>query len=622
MLQAHLHPKVLICLACALAPALCRAQATSYTISTFAGTGVAGYFGDGLAPANARLNGPVQLALDSSHNLYIADTGNQRVRKVSGGKVSTVAGLGSEGYSGDGGPATVAQLSSPYGLYVDPAGNLYIADFLNHIVREVTTDGKINTVDGNNSLGYGYSGDGGPATSAQLNKPFGVAEDAAGNLYISDSFNDRIRVVTPGGNINTVAGNGNYQTPPEGAYSGDGGPATQAALNEPFGIAVDPAGNIYFADSHNNRIRKITPGGTITTVAGNGTAGFSGDGGTATSAQLNEPYDVKVDAYGDLFIVDYNNNCIRMVTTDGIITTIAGSPTAIGYAGDGGPALSAQLNYPTGLAVDTDGKVYIADSNNNVIRLLTPAAPSIGAGGVVSATAFGGASAIAPGSWIEIYGTNLSTGRRSWTSADFNGASAPTSLDGTSVKIGGQSAFVDYISGTQVNAQVPSNVPTGSQSVTVTSRAGTSAAFTVTVNATQPGLLAPSSFQIGGVPYIAALFSDGTTFVLPPGAIPGVPSRRAKAGDTIVLYGIGFGPVTPNIPAGQIASQSSQLVVAPQILFAGTPATVTYAGLAPNFVGLYQFNVVVPGVAAGDKVPVTFTLGGAKENQTLYTAIQ
>ncbi len=252
--------------------------------------------------------------------------------------------------------------------------------------------------------------------------------------------------------------------------------------------------------------------------------------------------------------------------------------------------------------------------------------------GVVSASAFGEFTSVAPGSWIEIYGTKLAAGTRSWTAADFTGVNAPTSLDGTSVTIGGQAAFIDYVSPTQVNAQVPSNIGTGPQPVVVTTAVGASAPITiaddqsgpvtVTVNQDQPGLLAPSAFNIGGKQYVAALFSDGATYVLPSGAISGVTSRRAQPRDIITFYGIGFGPVTPNIPAGQIVPGKSMLVAPLDILFGQTAATVPYDGLAPGAIGLYQFNVVVPNVAASDAVPVTFTLGGTAGTQTLYTAVE
>jgi uncharacterized protein (TIGR03437 family) len=262
------------------------------------------------------------------------------------------------------------------------------------------------------------------------------------------------------------------------------------------------------------------------------------------------------------------------------------------------------------------GGIFVAAST-------TPTAPpSVRTGGVVSASAYGTASAVAPGSWIEIFGSNFATHSRQWASADFRGNIAPTSLDGTSVTIGGQPAFVNFVSETQVNAQVPSTLGVGPQQVVVTNAAGSSAAVSITVTQTQPGLLAPPSFSVGGRQYVTALFPDGVTYVLPPGSIASINSRRARPGDTIILYGIGFGAVQPATPAGQIAAGSTSIASPLQISIGGTAANVPYAGLAPGFVGLYQFNVVVPNIAAGDSVPLTFTLNGVAGSQTLVIPVQ
>jgi uncharacterized protein (TIGR03437 family) len=250
--------------------------------------------------------------------------------------------------------------------------------------------------------------------------------------------------------------------------------------------------------------------------------------------------------------------------------------------------------------------------------------PVIQPSGVISAGAFGAFPAIAPGTWIEIYGSKLSTTvahTNTWSASDFNGNNAPTLLAGTTVTIGGQSAFIDYVSATQVNAQVPSNVPTGQQPVVVTTGGGSSFPYVIQVNPIQPGMLAPPVFQINGTQYVVALFPDGVTYVLPPGVTTAVPTRRAKAGDTLLFYGVGFGPVTPNIPAGQIEQQSNTLQSPLKVSFAGTPAQVSYDGLTPTFVGLYQFNVIVPSLAASDTVPLTFSVGSTAGSQTMVIAI-
>lgn len=241
---------------------------------------------------------------------------------------------------------------------------------------------------------------------------------------------------------------------------------------------------------------------------------------------------------------------------------------------------------------------------------------------VVSASAYGQFKSIAPGTWIEIYGSNLASTSRPWASTDFIGINAPTMLDQTSVMIGGQVAFVEYINSGQVNVQVPSNVGSGPQNVTVATPAGTSLPYSINVNAAQPGLLAPPSFNVGGTQYVTALFPDGVTYVLPPNAIPGVASKRAAPGDTITMYGIGFGPVTPSIPAGQVVQSLNALALPFHLFFGNAEATLPYAGLAPQAVGLYQFNVVVPDVSPADSVPVTFTLGGTPGAQTLALPVQ
>jgi len=248
-------------------------------------------------------------------------------------------------------------------------------------------------------------------------------------------------------------------------------------------------------------------------------------------------------------------------------------------------------------------------------------APVILPSGIITAGSFGAFPSIAPATWIEIYGTNLATTRnQTWAGSDFVGNLAPTALGGTTVTIGGQNAFIDYVSPGQVNVQVPSGVEAGMQPVVVTTAGGASAAYSVQVNPTQPGWLAPPSFMLNGNQYVVALFSGTFTYVLPV-TVTGITTARAKPGDNITLYGVGFGPVTPNIPAGQIVTQANALPSF-QVYFGGTPATVKYAGLAPNYLGLYQFNVVVPNIAASDSVPLTFSLNGAGGSQSLLIAVK
>jgi hypothetical protein len=340
-----------------------RSVALNGTITTVAGNGTAGYSGDNGPAATAELNGPEGVALDGTGILYIADTENSVIRQVSGGTITTVAGTGVPGYSGDGYPATSAQLSYPLAVAVDGSHNLYIADSFNSVIREVTVaDGKIATIAGDGS--EGDYGDGGPPLQAEFGTPSGVALDGSGNLYIADSTDHRIRKIA-GGVITTAAGDGNA------GWSGDGGQASSAELNSPSDVAVYGAGSIFIADTGNNRIRAIAANLTIATVAGNGTANYAGDGGAATSALVNTPGAVAVDGSGNFYIADTYNGVIRKVTASGTITTVAGNGT-FGYSGDNGPATSAQLSWPYGVALDAAGDLYIADTYNNRIRMVAP----------------------------------------------------------------------------------------------------------------------------------------------------------------------------------------------------------------------------------------------------------
>jgi sugar lactone lactonase YvrE len=328
-----------------------RLDAGTGVLTRVAGTGTPGYSGDGGPAASAQLSGPTGIAVDSAGNLYIADSGNFRVRMVSAGVITTVAGNGTPGYSGDGGPAKNAQFSGLSDIAVDRSGNLYIADLYSHVVRKVS-NGAVTTAAGIGS--YGYSGDNGPATNAELAGPSGIAVDSAGALYIAEGYNNRVRKVV-NGTITTAAGNG------AASFSGDRAAAVNATLRQPADVAVDAAGNLYIADFGNNRIRMVASSGVINTVAGNGTQSFSGDRGAPTSAGLASPRRLALDASGNLHIADGVR--IRRVAGAAINTVAGGGPCA----GESGPPATAQLHSPRGLAVDQSGNVYITDAGTGRI---------------------------------------------------------------------------------------------------------------------------------------------------------------------------------------------------------------------------------------------------------------
>ena len=330
------------------------------TITTIAGNGIASGSGDGGPATQATLNTPAGIALDTAGNVYIADAFSHRIRKVApDGTISTVAGTGEVGFDGDGAPATDARLRVPLSVAIDDTGAIYIADTYNHRIRKVSPDGVISTIAGTGALGF--SGDGGQGTAATLAYPTGIAVAEDGALFIADTRNHRVRRLAADGTITTVAGTG------AAGFNGDGGPATLARLNNPRDVAVGPGGQLYIVDRENRRIRMVDGDGLIATVAGTGSSGFNGDRGQATEANLRAPYGITVDRQGNLYIADTFNHRVRKVSPDGSISTVAGS-ARFGFTGDGWAAGQATLHYPLGVATDIAGNLYIADSFNHRIR--------------------------------------------------------------------------------------------------------------------------------------------------------------------------------------------------------------------------------------------------------------
>ncbi len=334
---------------------------TASIISTVAGGTFTGY-GDGGTALNAQLTGPCWSAKDAYGNLYVTDIDASTIRKIgTSGIISTISGTGTPGYSGDGGPATAAQLYYPYAIDFDQSGNLFMCDLGTSIIRKIDPSGIITTIAGTAST-FGNSGDGGPASACLLNSPVNLKVDRYNRIYICDRSNRKIRMIDTTGIITTVAGNGTS------GYTGDGGPATNAEMVSPHGIAFDGSGNLYFADASKSVVRKVTPSGIISTVAGIGTFGFSGDGGPATNAALAFPCALAVDSAGNIFVSDGNNSCIRKIDASGTINTVIGTGTVYGFAGDGGPASAAKMNEQYGISLDKNGNMYIADWGNHRIR--------------------------------------------------------------------------------------------------------------------------------------------------------------------------------------------------------------------------------------------------------------
>ncbi len=590
-------------------------------ISTFAGTETHGFSGDGGPATAARLDFPYGVAVDGAHNLYIADTFNSRIRRVDAhGDIATVAGGGNpvDGV-GDGGPATAARLRFPRGVAADGAGNLYIADTDNHRIRRVDAHGNIATVAGTET--HGFSGDGGPATAARLSAPWGVAVDGAGNLYIADRDNRRIRRVAADGNIATFAGGGNPAD-----QVGDDGPATAAGLS-PVGVAVDGAGNVYIVDAGNDGIRRVGADGNIATVAGGGNpAGGIGDGGPATAARLSTPHGVAVDGAGNLYIADTHNQFIRKVDAHGNIATIAGAGT-IGYGGDGGPATAAYLNLPRSVAVDGAGNVYIADTHNHRIRRLRPT-PRISAGGIVLATGTPLVDRISPNALISVFGQDFASQGAGTLSPQLDAAGrVGVKLAGSCLEIGGKRAPLFMVAPNQINAQAPHDLTPVQAQAAIVRDCGADAELRGPETPVEIGAVSPAFFNVlnnpdgrnplvaqhGGGPALAGAPSLGAAFT------------PAEPGELVTLFGTGFGAVEPPLATGQIPGAAANLANAGAFTVGGVavPAEdVIYAGASPCCAGLYQFTLRLPADLPDGDAPIVAAVNGVSTPQGPFLTVR
>jgi uncharacterized protein (TIGR03437 family) len=554
-------------------------------VSTAAGNGIENYSGDGGAATVAQINTPSNMVLDGVGNLYIADSANNRVRRISpAGIIVTVAGSGVAGYSGDGGPATGAMLNSPEGLAADADGNVYIADTKNNRIRKLLPSGTIISIAGNGNAAF--FGDGGPANSASIHAPEALYSAGGGHIYIADTGNQRIRELLPDGTIITVAGNGVQ------GVAGDGGAATSAQLSLPAGVTLDAAGNIYIADEGNNRVRLVSTGGTISTFAGAATFAL-GDGGPATGAQLSAPASVAVDAAGKVYIADSGHNRIRVVSS-GIINTLAGTGVCC-YSGDGGPAAAAQLNSPWGLVVDSSGRVFVADSGNNAIRLIqtapTGGLPTIAA---IANGASNQAGAVAGGEIVVIYGSGL--GPAQLVAAAGTGPEPPQQLNGVTVLVNGTPASLIYVSAAQLSAIIPNGVTGANAQVVVQYQGQNSAPVTVPLTAASPALFTANSSGSGQA---LAVNADGSAN----GA-----SHPAAQGSVLTLFVNG---VLSQFLAGALS-----------VTIEGQQAAIVSSTAAPNAPGVTAVQVQVPfGIPAGAAVPVTVQVGGASSPAGVTVAV-
>src|ERR1700722_17029541 len=740
-----------------------RVDLSTGLIYTVAGTGQDGFTGDGGEALAAELNYPTGLAV-SGGALYFADIVNQRVRKVLNNIITTVAGTGIR----DNGPAANAFLNFPEGLAIDGSGDIVVADTGNTEAREFKAGGNINSVgqllggtpygvtvdkagnfyitDEEPSFPYemphilklgpggttsviagngpdGYSGDDGPATLAVLNSPQGLAVDAAGNIYVADYGNHRVRKIDTTGNINTIGGNGKIQ------FSGDNGPATSAGM-DPIDLAVDSAGNVLVVDQLNNRVRMIAPNDTITTVVGTGMAGHTGEGGPATPGLLHIPPGVALVISGNMYIADEGNSVVRRVTASGLITTIAGNGTLTPSAGDGGPATAAQLN-PFSVAVDAAGNVYVTDNFNDHVRLLTPQvvkaasmtivsgsgqsamvdaglpaplvlkvtdgtgagvpgvlvtftvspegaatvtpspaltlndgtvtaivtlgsnpgavtitaqsvglpnvsfsvsalasnSPSISAGGVTSAGLSNPpVNVLSPNAIVSIFGSNFAPAGTASQAGLVNGQ-LPTNVAGVCVEFATVQAPIFAVYPGQINVQVPAVTP-GNVPVQVITDCGSPQAVasppvSIAAQATAPEFFYFTTTSSGANP-IAAINGVTGGYVGASGLISGATFMPAAPGEYLTLFATGFGATNPSFAPGVLPSGIAKVTAPVSITFGGVtlaPADILYVGLS-QFAGLYQVDIQVPANVPDGNQPLVITVGGVASPSAAFITVQ
>ena len=548
------------------------------------------------------------IALDASGNLYVADSGNQRIRRINPqGIIDTFAGngerpptnpqtcvaTGGAAAIGDGNAATAAKLYGPAGVAVHPNGSLIIADQQSNRIRQVSPGGAITTIAGNGL--HSFYAPQVPATSSGLDWPTAVAVSTGGEIHFSELHSGRVARIALDGRLLTVAGTG---IP---GFNGESGPATSLRLSNPTGIAFDSDGNLFIADQGNHRIRKVSPAGFLTTIAG-GNPGFAGDGGLAASAQFDRPADVKVDRAGNIYVTDMNNHRVRRIDSSGIIDTVAGNGTPARGA-DGVPATASSLALPTGLAIDAAGDLFVVDWNNYIVRKIVFSGQAvIGSSAVVNGASFA-PGPIAPGSIFSVFGVNLSSAIATATQVPL-----PTELAGTTLRVNGQAVPLYFVSPGQINAQLPYRTGIGQAQLTVATAQGTGPPEPAGVTESSIGV-----FVHGLTNRAVALNQDNSV---------NAPERAETRGRTLTIFITGIGLVTPEITTGEAAG-TAQLHRAASTVSAtigGIEASIDFVGLTPGFVGLAQTNVAIPeGAPTGGDVPLVLHSGGQASKVTVVS---
>ena len=529
------------------------------------------------------------IALDPSGALFVADTANHRIRRITPADIiTTFAGIGERlavdsrtcvptvSAIGDGAPAAAARLFHPAGIAWHPNGSLIVADQWNNRVRQISPSGIITTIAGN-GLHAIYAPQI-PATSSGIDWPTAVAVDAAGLVYFSELHSGRVARIAPDGRLVTVAGTG---IP---GFNGDTGPATGIRLSNPTGIAFDSTGTLYIADQGNHRIRKVTPDGNLTTVAGSA-AGFAGDGGPALAARLDRPADVKLDGRGNIYVADMNNHRVRRIDPSGIITTVAGDGVPV-RGSDGVPAAASRLSLPSGLAVDPTGDVFVVDWGNYLVRRITfRGLPVITSNRVVNGATFT-PGPIAPGSLFSIFGSNL----------------APSA----GVRVSNVVAPISFVSPEQINAQIPYETPPGEASFQVTTPAGASPPEYATIADAAIGV-----FVYSGTNRAICLNQDNS--------LNGSDNPESR-GRVLTVFLTGIGRVTPEIGSGEPADRLHHAVASVSATLGGADAPVEFIGLTPGFVGLAQANLLIPdAVPPGAEVSLLLRAGDQSSNATVVS---